>query len=109
MRYLNSGYVVVKLHQCVCCAKRNCIASVIFAGSIYGLLVYDILISVIEIIFYFVIIGDVLITAPCIFFLQIWCIHTKNVNTFPRRIHNLYDSKAEMCGTPGWDQLGKNI
>jgi hypothetical protein len=57
----------VKLHYCVCCAKRDWSASVIFAGSIYELLVYDILVSVIEIIFYFVIIGDVLITAPCIF------------------------------------------
>ena len=57
----------VKLHHCVCCAKWDCSVSVIFAGSIYELLVYDILVSVTEIILICVIIGDVLITAPCIF------------------------------------------
>jgi hypothetical protein len=66
----------LKLHHCVCCAKRNCSASVIFAGSIYGLLVYDILISVREIIFCFVIIGDVLITGPLFFFFGADMVHT---------------------------------
>jgi len=57
----------VKWHHCVCCEKPDCSASVIFAGSIYELLVYGILVSVTELIFLFGIIGDVLITAPCIF------------------------------------------
>jgi hypothetical protein len=65
----------VKFHEHVGCAKRDCSASVIFAGSIYELLVYDILVSIIEIIFYFVIMGDVF-NHSTLYFLQIWCIHT---------------------------------
>lgn len=63
----------MKLRQCVSCVKRDCHGSVIFVVKIYELLVYDIVVSVIEIIFYFVIIGDVF-NHSTLYFLQMWCI-----------------------------------